>query len=66
VEENRDLFGACVQLGARVCGAAEPGQILAPASVRDLCLGKGFQFSDAGETQLKGFDQPIRLYEIKW
>jgi class 3 adenylate cyclase len=66
VDENRDLFGACVQLGARVCGAAEPGQILAPASVRDLCLGKGFEFSDVGDTQLKGFDQAVRLYEIKW
>jgi class 3 adenylate cyclase len=66
VEDNRDLFGACVQLAARVCGHAEAGQILAPTSVRDLCLGKGFQFTDMGEVELKGFDGSVRLYEVKW
>jgi class 3 adenylate cyclase len=66
VEENKDLFGATVILASRVCGAAEPGQILAPASVRDLCMGKGFQFVDVGDVSLKGFDAAVRLYEVKW
>ncbi len=66
VEENRDLFGACVQLAARACGHAESGQILAPTSVRDLCIGKGFQFSDMGDVTLKGFDERVRLFEVKW
>ena len=66
VEDNRDLFGACVQLAARACGHAQPGQILAPTSVRDLCMGKGFQFADMGDVALKGFDEPVRLFEVKW
>ena len=66
VEENHDFFGACVQLAARVCGHAEAGQILVPALVRDLCMGKGFQFGDLGDVPLKGFDDPIRLYEVQW
>ena len=60
------VFGACVQLAARACGHAQPRQILAPALVRDLCIGKGFQFLDIGEVPLKGFDDPIRLFEVKW
>ena len=66
VEDNRDLFGACVQLAARACSFAQPGQIIGPTIIRDLCLGKGFQFTDMGEVSLRGFDGGIRLYEIGW
>jgi len=66
VEENHDFFGACVQLAARACGHAEPDQIVVPTLVRDLCIGKGFDFADLGDVELKGFDDPIRLYEVRW
>jgi class 3 adenylate cyclase len=66
VEENRDLFGACVQLAARACAHAQAGQILVARTVHDLCLGKGFQFADIGDVPLKGFDEPVRLYEVNW
>jgi len=66
VEDNRDLFGACVQLAARACGHAKAGQILVPGLIHDLCMGKGFQFGDLGEVPLKGFDDPIRMYEVQW
>ncbi len=66
VMEDDDLFGTAVQLAARVCAHAEPGQILAPQVVRDLVAGKGFQFSDRGQTALRGFEEPVRLYEVRW
>ncbi len=66
VEEHQDLFGAAVQLAARVCAQARPGQILAPNVIRELCIGKGFLFVDQGEQALKGFEEPRRLYEVKW
>lgn len=66
VEENRDLFGACVQLAARACAHAQSGQILAPSLIRDLCIGKGFEFLDVGKVPLRGFDHDIRLFEIRW
>ncbi|HEV8573116.1 MAG TPA: nickel-binding protein [Dehalococcoidia bacterium] len=66
VEENRDLFGACVQLAARLCAHAEPGRILVPGLIRELCMGKGFRFVDVGNVQLKGFDELVRVYEVKW
>ena len=65
VAEEGDLFGAAVQLAARICAQAEPGQILVSNVVRELAAGKGFLFSDQGEVALKGLDQPVRLYEVR-
>jgi class 3 adenylate cyclase len=66
VADNDDLFGAAVQLAARACGEAEPGQILASSVVRDLCIGKTFEFRHVGEVPLKGFAEPMPLYEVMW
>jgi len=59
VEQHEDLFGSTVQLAARLCAQAEPGQILVSNVVADLCIGKNLKFFDAGECQLKGFEGPI-------
>ena len=59
VEQAADLFGSTVQLAARLCAQAEPGQILVSNVVADLCIGKNLRFSDAGHCHLKGFDGPI-------
>jgi len=54
------------QLAARICAHAEPGEILAPIVVRELAAGKGFLFSDRGELALRGFEDPVRLHEVRW
>ncbi len=66
VAEDEDLFGTAVQLAARVCDQAEPGQILAADVVEQLAAGKGFTFADQGEASLKGFEKPVRLHEVVW
>jgi len=66
VAEEKDLFGTAVQLAARICAHAEPGGILAPIVVRELAAGKGFLFTDRGDVALRGFDEPVRLYEVRW
>jgi len=66
VAEEEDLFGTSVQMAARVCAHAEPGQIVAANVVRELAAGKGFLFSDLGEIALRGFEDPVRLYEVHW
>lgn len=66
VAEDEDLFGTSVQLAARVCGQAEPGQVLVSNVVRELAAGKGFLFSDRGDAALRGFEDPVRLYELRW
>ena len=66
VAEEDDLFGTAVQLAARICDHAEAGQILTSNVVRELTAGKGFLFSGLDEVIPKGFDEPVRLYEVRW
>jgi class 3 adenylate cyclase len=66
VAEEQDLFGTAVQLAKRVCDHAEPGDILVSNVVRELAAGKGFLFSDRGDTALRGFEDPVRLYQVLW
>ncbi len=66
IAEDDDLFGTAVNLAARICGQAEAGQILAPIVVRELAAGKQFLFADLGETELRGFEDPVRLYDLSW
>ncbi len=37
-----------------------------PLVVRELAAGKQFMFADLGETELRGFEDPVRLYELRW
>jgi class 3 adenylate cyclase len=66
VAERGDYFGTAVQLAARICQLAEPGQILVSGVVRDLTAGKRFLFADLGETAPRGFEDTVRLYEVRW
>ncbi len=66
VAEESDLFGTSVQLARRICDHASAGQILASNVVRELSAGKGFLFADSGDVALKGFEEPVRLYEVRW
>ena len=66
VVEDSDLFGTAVQLARRICDKAGAGDILVSNVVRELAAGKGFLFSDRGESELRGFEDPVRLYEVSW
>jgi class 3 adenylate cyclase len=66
VEHHDDLFGCTVQLAARLCSQAGPGQILVSNAIADLCGGKGLRFQDLGEMILKGFDRPLRAHAVAW
>jgi class 3 adenylate cyclase len=66
VTERDDLFGAAVQLAARLCNRAEPGAILVSGAVHDLALGKNFVFRKRRRLRLKGFDEPVPVFEVEW
>jgi class 3 adenylate cyclase len=66
VAEEQDLFGTSVQLARRLVDHAEPGQVLASNVVRELAAGKGFLFLDTGNVTLKGFDEPVRVFAVRW
>ena len=66
VEDDNDLFGTTVQLAARLCAHAEPGQILVTQAVRDQYQDEKSRFSDMGEITPRGFDHAIRVHEVQW
>lgn len=66
VEDSDDLFGASVNLAARICAHAGGGQTLVSSTVRDLAIGKGIDFRPMGEIGLKGFPDPVPLFEVAW
>ncbi len=66
IEEDGDLFGATVILASRLAAKADGGEILVANAVRELCSGKGFLFADRGEFVAKGFEEPVRVYEVRW
>jgi class 3 adenylate cyclase/pimeloyl-ACP methyl ester carboxylesterase len=66
IAEDDDLFGAAVIQAARIADQAKGGEILLANVVRELAAGKGFLFADRGEMALRGFDDPVRLYELRW
>jgi class 3 adenylate cyclase len=66
VKEGHDLFGTSVQTAARVCSHAAAGQILVSNVVRELAAGRRFLFADQGNVALRGLEEPVRLFEVRW
>jgi class 3 adenylate cyclase len=66
VERHEDLFGSAVNLASRVCDQADAGQIFVASVVRDLCIGKQYDFASEGLQELKGFDDPVQLFQVNW
>jgi class 3 adenylate cyclase len=61
-----DLFGTAVIVAARIAAQAHGGEILVSDVVRQLVAGKRFLFNDRGEHALKGFEDPVRVFEVSW
>ena len=66
VEHANDIFGSTVQLAARLCAYAAPGQILVSNVVAELCLGKRLSFQSLGPITLKGFSDPVNVLAVEW
>ncbi len=63
---TEDLFGTRVIEAARIAAAAKGGEILVSNVVRELAKGKDFVFADRGKRKLRGFQDAVRLYEVRW
>ncbi len=66
IAEGGDLYGASVTMASRIAGIAAGGEIVVSNVVRELVAGKGFLFADRGDAVLRGFEDPVRLYEVRW
>lgn len=64
VEEKGDLHGAVVNLAARVAAEASPGTVVVSDGTKQLLVGKPFDFNHVGSREVKGFDDPIQVYEV--
>ncbi len=60
-----DVAGLAVHVAARVQSAAQPGEILVSATVRDLTAGSGIQLVDRGGHELKGLDGQWALFAVE-
>jgi len=65
IREAGDVHGAVVVVASRVCDAAGPGEVMVSEGVRQLLVGKQSIFQDQGEHALKGFDDPIRIWQLE-
>ena len=64
IREDGDLHGSIVVLASRITAAAGAGEVLVSDAVRQLVQGKGFEFGEVGARDLKGFAEPVRLWQL--
>jgi uncharacterized protein (TIGR00369 family) len=64
-EIGGQLVGIAVHIGSRVMGIAQPGEVLASSTVRDLVAGSGIEFDDRGEHTLRGIAGQWHLYTAR-
>lgn len=63
--QDGSLAGIAVHIGARIAGAARPGEVLVSRTVRDLVAGSGIEFEDRGRHTLKGVPDSLRLFAVR-
>jgi class 3 adenylate cyclase len=61
---NGKVTGVAVHVAARVCGIADPDEILVSETVRDLVAGSGLRFLDRAWCKLKGLSEPRHLFAL--
>lgn len=66
IDEAGDLYGATVNRAARIMSLAAGGEILVSDLVRGLVEGRGYRFDDRGVHVLRGFEEPVHLFALKW
>ena len=65
--DGDDCFGTPVVEAARLCAAADGGQILAAEVIRLLVKGRaGHGFTPVGDLQLKGLTEPVATLSVSW
>jgi class 3 adenylate cyclase len=67
IQEGGDYFGSMVNLTARICASAGPGQILIAETTRHVAGRiEAVEYVDRGLHELKGFPEAWRLCEVTW
>jgi class 3 adenylate cyclase len=62
---GNDVSGLAVTIGARVCALADPGEVLATRTLKDVLVGSSFDFVDRGTHMLKGVPESWQLFSVR-
>ncbi|MFB6285532.1 MAG: adenylate/guanylate cyclase domain-containing protein [Candidatus Bipolaricaulia bacterium] len=66
IHEEQDVIGRTVNMAERIMSTAHGGQVFVSDVVRNLAGPvPSLEYVDQGDHHLKGFDEPLRLYEIR-
>ena len=65
VEPGEKVGGVAVIIAARILAAAEPGEILVSATLKELVTGSDLRFTDRGPHALKGVPGEWRLFALE-
>jgi class 3 adenylate cyclase len=60
------VFGGTVILAARIAAHADGGRDTRVAGCASSARGKGFAFIDRGDQTMRGFEEPVRVFQISW
>ncbi len=67
VRELDDFFGRDVNLAARIAGAAEGGEVLVSAALKDrVAEADEFTFDEGRDLELKGLEGAHRVHHVIW
>jgi adenylate cyclase len=63
---DNDVYGDAVNLSARLENLTLPGEIYFSETVAQSMNKNEIPFLDLGYTYVKGFQEPIRIFKVKW
>jgi len=67
IREADNVYGGAVNTASRICGLCEPGEVLVSQTIRDLArTSADVTFEDRGEQALKGIEDPVRVFAVRW
>jgi class 3 adenylate cyclase len=64
LRSDDDVAGMGVHIAARISALAGSGETIVSRTVKDLVVGSGFAFTDAGEHALKGVDDTWQCFRL--
>jgi class 3 adenylate cyclase len=64
IREAHNIFGGAVNMTARICDAADAGQLVVSSWIAEELDGGEFEVAALGARTLKGFDLPVTLFAV--
>ena len=66
IPRGEDLFGATVNVAARISALARPGELLATAPVAEVAIARNINARELGPTALRSIREKIPLFAIEF